>query len=234
MKRFFKWVLLLFLGAIALVVVAIVVFLLSYNAILREVIVHRIRAQTGMNVEIGSFKLGLLSPTIDVRDFTLYNPPGFGGTPLMKIPEIHAEYDRDALKRHEIHITVLRFNLGELDIVKNQAGQTNIFLPAGDLTAQKSGGSSSLAEFNKYSGFKFTGIDKLHVTIGTAKYVDLGNQGNNREQPIGIDDVIIPNVKSPTDLGGLALDVELHSNGFFDFLEGQQSSGVDFLKQFGF
>jgi uncharacterized protein involved in outer membrane biogenesis len=233
-KRIFKWLLRLVLAAIVLVAVAVIVFLLSYNAILREVIIHRIRAQTGMNAEIGSFKLGLFSPTVDIRNFTLYNPPDFGGTPFITIPEIHAEYDRDALRRQEIHLTLLRFNLGELDIVKNQAGSTNIFLSAKGFSAQQTAGGNALAEFRKYSGFHFTGIDSLHVSVGEVKYIDLGNQQNNREQTIGIDDVIIPNVKSPTDLGGLALDVELHSNGFFDFLQGRQNSSADVLKQLGF
>ena len=33
----------------------------------------------------------------DDQNFKLYNPPDFGGTPFLDIPEIHAEYDRAAL-----------------------------------------------------------------------------------------------------------------------------------------
>ena len=80
-----------------------------------------------MDAEIGSVSLGLAEPTMTIQNLKLYNPPDFGGTPFLDIPEIHVEYDRAALARHELHVTLLRFNLGELDIVKNQAGQTNIF-----------------------------------------------------------------------------------------------------------
>ena len=66
---------------------------------------------------------------MEIQNLKIHNSREFGGTPFLDIPEIHVEYDRDALARHEIHFKLLRFNLGELDIVKNQAGQTNIFLP---------------------------------------------------------------------------------------------------------
>src|ERR1017187_7109442 len=158
MKWLFKWLFRLFL----LAVVLIVILLLSLNSILRVWAEHRIRAQTGMAAEIGRFSLSLTEPTGTIQNFKLYNPPSFGGTLFLDIPEIHVEYDRAALARHEIHLTLLRFNLGELDIVKNQAGQTNIFVPNLKSPGGKSGGSgNALANFKKQSGFDFTGIDQL-------------------------------------------------------------------------
>jgi len=170
---------------------------------------------------------------VEIRDLKLFNPPAFGGTPFLDIPEIHVEYDRDALARRELHFRLVRFNLGELDIVKNQAGQTNIFLPSLKSPAQKSGGGNPLADFKKQSGFDFTGIDMLNVSIGKVKYIDLKNPQNNREQTIGIDELVIPNVKSTTDLLGLAADIALRSGGFFDSLVEQKSSGLGVLKQLG-
>jgi uncharacterized protein involved in outer membrane biogenesis len=233
MKRIFKWLIGLFLAAVALVVIAVIVLALSYNSILRAVIERQIRAQTGMDVEIGSMKIALISPTVEIQNIKIHNSRDFGGTPFLDIPEIHVEYDRAALARRELHLTLVRFNLGELDIVKNQAGQTNIFLPGIKLSAQKSGGGNSLADFKKQSGYDFTGIDMLNVSIGKVKYVDLNNQQNNREQTIGIDSLVIPNVKSQTDLLGLAADIALRSNGFFETLLGQKKPGLDLLKQLG-
>jgi hypothetical protein len=116
--------------------------------------------------------------------------------------------------------------------VKNQAGQTNIFMPNLKSSGEKSGGNA-LADFKKKSGFDFTGIDTLNVSVGKVKFIDLQNQNNNREQTIGIDDLVIPNVKSETDLLGLAVDIALHSNGFFDSLVGQKKSGLGALKPLG-
>jgi uncharacterized protein involved in outer membrane biogenesis len=212
-KFVFKWVLRLFILAVVLVVV----FFLSLDSILRVVMENRIRAQTGMDAEIGKFTLGLAEPTVTIKDFKLFNPPSFGGTPFLDIPEIHVEYDRAALAKHEIHVTLLRFNLGELDIVRNEAGQTNIFSIAALPTVKKSGGGGGKS-FAKETGFEFTGIDVLNVSVGTAKYIDLKDPKNNREQKIGIENCVMKNVKTPTDLAGLAVMVALRGGDLFGSL----------------
>ena len=228
-KFIFKWLLRLFI----LAVVLIVIFFLSLNSILRVVIEHNIRAQTGMDAEIGHFKLGLAEPTIEIQNLKIYNPPSFGGTPFLDIPEIHIEYDRTALAKREIHVTLMRFNLGELDIVKNQAGQTNIFTLGLKLPSKKTGGGQPAMNFKKQTGYDFKGIDSLNVSVGKLKYIDLKNPQNNREQEIGLDNCVTPNVKSQTDLAPLAAIIVLRSNGFFDSLVDQKKTGFDVLKQLG-
>jgi uncharacterized protein involved in outer membrane biogenesis len=227
-KFIFKWLFRLFL----LVVVLIVVLLLSYNSILRLVIEHNIRAQTGMDAEIGRFKLRILEPTIEIQDLKIYNSTNFAGTPLLDIPEIHVEYDRAALARKEIHITLLRFNLGEFDIVKNEAGQTNIFSLGVALPSKKSGVAVT-SDLKKQTGYDFKGIDVLNVSVGRAKYIDLKDQRNNREQNIDVENCVMKNVKTPDDLAGLGLLVGLRGGSFFTSLAGQQTSGTDILKLFG-
>jgi len=216
MKRIFKWLLRMFLLAVVLVVI----FILSLDTILRVVIQNRIRAQTGMDAEIGKFTLGLAEPTITIKDFKLFNPPSFGGTPFLDIKEIHVEYDRAALAKSELHITLLRFNLGELDIVKNQTGQTNIFSIAALPSVKKSGGTKS---FTAQTGLAFTGIDVLNVSIGKARFIDLKDPQNNREQIIGIENCITPNVKSQIDIGGLEALIYLRSGDFFTSLVDKKS-----------
>jgi uncharacterized protein involved in outer membrane biogenesis len=206
----FKWALRLFLLAVLL----IVIFLLSLNTIVRVVMEHNIRAQTGMEAEIGRLKLGLAEPTLEIQDLKIYNPPGYGGTPFLDIAEIHAEYDRAALTRKEIHLTLLRFNLAELDIVKSQSGQTNIFSLA--KTPPTKSGTPAAPNFKKQTGYVFAGIDTLNVSFGKAKYIDLKNPNNDREQKIGLSNCVVPNVKSMNDLAGVALLVSLRSNHFFD------------------
>jgi uncharacterized protein involved in outer membrane biogenesis len=211
MKWIFKWLVRLFILAVVLVVV----FFLSLDTIVRLVMENRIRAQTGMDAEIGKFSIGLATPTITIKDFKLFNPPSFGGTLFLDIPEIHVEYDRSALARRELHFTLLRFNLGELDIVKNEAGQTNIFSIAAAPSAKNPGGGPGGKSFIRETGYVFTGIDVLNVSVGTAKYIDLKDQKNNREQTIGIENSVIKNVKAPTDLAGLAVLLALRGGDFF-------------------
>jgi len=227
-KFIFKWLLRLFL----LAVVLIVIFFLSLNSILRVVIEHNIRKQTGMDAEIGRFKLGLLEPTIEIQNLKIYNPPSFGGTPFLDIPEIHVEYDRAALAKREIHITLLRFNLGEFDIVKNQAGQTNVFFLGLALPSKKIGAGKT-ASANFLPKTQFPPIDVLNVSIGTAKYVDLKDQQNNHERNIGIENCIIPNVKSEADLAGLELLIGLRGGPFFKSLVDPKSPAFDILNALG-
>jgi len=220
MKWLFKWLFRLFLLAVVLVVI----LLLSFNSILRIYVQHQIRAQTGMDAEIGRCSLGLVEPTVTIQNFKLFNPPDFGGTLFLNIPEIHVEYDRAALRKHLIHLTLMRFNLGELDVVKNEAGQTNLFslgltLPSARTVSGRKAAELT-ADFKRQTGFDFTGIDVLNVSVGTARFIDLKDQSHNRTQKIDIENCVLKDVKNPTDLAGLALLVALRGGDFFGSLAG--------------
>jgi len=58
----------------------------------------------------------------------------------------------------------------------------------------------------------------LNISIGTVKFIDLKNSRNNRAQKIGIENCVMKNVKSPTDLAGLAVLVALRGGDFFGSL----------------
>lgn len=223
-KWLFKWLFRL----VALAVILVVVLLLSYNALLRVYLERQIRAQTGMDAEIGRLSVSLTEPTMTILNFRLYNPPAFAGTPFLDIREIHIEYDPVALARHELHITLMRFNLGEIDIVKNQAGQTNLFSLGLAVPSRKHGGTAGRS-FTQQTGLEFKGIDVLNVSIGTAKYIDLTNQRNNRTQVIGIQNCVLKNVKSRADLVGLGAFIALRSGDFFTSLHGRKDSQLDLL-----
>jgi hypothetical protein len=218
-RRVFKWV----LRATILVVVLVIILLLSLNSIVRVIMEHNIRAQTGMDAEIGRVELGLTKPTLEIRDLKIYNPPSFGGTLFLDIAEIHAEYDRVALAEKKIHLTLLRFNLAELDVVKSQNGYLNLDTMA---KAPKTKSHPAAApNFKKQTGYDFKQIDMLNVSFNKVKYIDLKSPANNREQTIGLQNCVVPNVKSANDLAGLAFLIGLRSNHFFDpFIAQSQNS----------
>ncbi len=231
-----KFVFKCLLGLFVLAVVLAVVFFLSLDSILRVMIQHNIRAQTGLVAQIGKFHLGLLEPVVEIKHLQLFNSAEFGGAPFLNIPEIHVEYDRSALKKGELHILLLRFNLGELDIVKNQAGQTNLFALGVALPTKKSAAGShgeELAAFKNQTGLDFKGIDVLKVSVGTAKYIDLQDPQNNHEQKFGIENQVVNQVKTTADLTGLAALVALRGGDFFGSLVDQKSSGLDVFKLLG-
>jgi hypothetical protein len=186
-----------------ILIVLIIVGVLSFNTILKALTEKHIRDATGMDAEIGDFSFGLLTPTMTLRNLRIYSSPDFGGMPFLNIPELHVDYDRAALRKHQLHITLLRFNLDEIDIVKNHAGQTNIFsiLSAAQINPNGPGGGKA---FTQRTGLHFAGIDVLNISIGKAKFIDLADQKKDRTLPINIQNFIVKNVKSPTDLAGLA------------------------------
>lgn len=184
-------------------VVLIIVGVLYFNTILKALTEKHIRDATGLDAEIGQYTFGLLTPTISIQDLKLYNTPEFGGMPFVTIPELHMDYDRAALRKRQLHLTLLRINLDEMDVVKNQAGLTNILsmLSAAQINPNGRGGGK---EFTKRTGFQFTGIDVLNISIGKVKFYDLSNQRLNRTLPIDIENFVVKDVKSPVDLAPLA------------------------------
>ena len=211
-----RWVIKWVFRLIVLAVVLVAVFLLSLNTLLRILVEHNIRAQTGMDAEIGRFQLGLTEPTITVQDLNIFNPPSFGGTLFMRIPEIHVEYDRQALARRQLHFTLVRFNLGEVCIVKNQRGQTNLFsMGLNPKSASLGNGDKVMDTLKQQTGLSFTGVDSLNVSVGTFKFIDLQNRAKDRTQVVGLDNQVLMNVRRPEDLMGLEVLVALRSGDFF-------------------
>jgi hypothetical protein len=236
-KSIFKWGLRLGLVAVLLAVV----FVLSLDSILRVVVEHNFRQQTRLRAEIGKFHLGLTQPVLEIKQLRLYNSPAFGGAPFLVIPEIYVEYDRAALARNEIHLTRLRFNLGELEIVKSLDGQTNLLALGVTLPAKPvngAGAKQALGDLKRQTGLDFKGIDCLTVSVGSFRYVDLQNRKNDQEQVIGVENLTLTNVVSPADLAGLGLLVGLRSGDFFKPMlapgdAGAGAAAQDLLKLLG-
>jgi len=202
MKWLFKWIFRLVLLLIALIV-ALVWF---KDAILKALVERQIRVQTGMDVKIGKFSAGILSPVVNIENFKLYNPPEFGGTPFLDIRELHVEYDRGALAGRRLHFTLLRLNLADLNVVKNDAGHTNL---TGVRWKTPSRGAGRRDEL------QFPIIDVLNLSVGKARFMDLKNPRHNREYRPNLQNQIFKDVKSADDLNGILFIIWLRSGGGF-------------------
>jgi hypothetical protein len=179
-----------------------IIVLANRDWIVKQLAERQIRVATGLEPEIGDFSFSVLEPKLTLNNFRLYSTAEFGGALFLDVPELHIEYDHAALRRHELHITLMRVNLHEVDVVKNQAGATNIMSAINTMMPRKSGGGGrTVAPLN---GYKFTGIDLLNLSVGAAKFVDLKDQRRNRMVVIGIENQIYTNVVSPANLPGLS------------------------------
>ena len=114
MKRLIRAALYLFIILVVLVVAAV----LLLNTIAKQVVESRMRAGTGMETRIGLIDIGLLSPTITIENFKLYNTPDFGGSVFIDMPELHLEYDPRAIRSGKLHFKLVRLNLAEVALVR--------------------------------------------------------------------------------------------------------------------
>ncbi len=206
MRRLFKWA----IRIIVLVVVVVVLLLVFKDTILRMVAEHQIRAETGMDVKIGHISSGLFSPVLTIENLKLYNTAEFGGTEFLIIPELHIEFDADALAAQKLRVKLARFNLAELDVVKNKAGQTNIVTMLARMPKGK------LAPHGIHLGGKkleFESIDVLNLSIGRMRFIDLKDRNNDRDVVINADNQVFNNIKTEGDVYSIMFLIWLRSGG---------------------
>jgi len=157
-----------------------------------------------MDVKIGKFSAGVLSPVVNIENFKLYNPPEYGGTPFLDIPELHIKYDRVALAYRVLHIKLLRLNVAELNVVRNDAGHTNLTNLRWKATSRGSGRRDAIL---------FPVIDVLNLSVGKARFMDLKDPRHNREYLPNLQNQIFKNVESEDDAKGILFMIWLRSGG---------------------
>jgi uncharacterized protein involved in outer membrane biogenesis len=223
MKFLFKWVRRILLLLVVLVVLAVV----FKNAIIKTLIQQRLRAQTGMEARIGKLEVGLVSSVIHIENFKLYNNADFGGSVFVSLPEIHVEYDPAALGSRQLHLKLLRLNLAEFNLVRNEAGRTNITeLQQRVRRSGRGAGENSLWKFKQQ--LDFTGIDTLNVSLGKIRFSDLKTPANSWALDLGLQNRVLKNVKSEADLRHALLFALFQDNlaeGVLDLLKGNSSGG---------
>lgn len=185
-----------------LLIVLVVALVLLKDTIIKAVAERSIRSETGLEARIGKFEVGLFSPTVTIEDFTLYNSAKFGGAPFVVIPELHVEYDRTAIASRKLHLTLVRFNLAQVNIVQGKDGRLNYQELQAELEKTSSEKKSKPAA-------DFTGIDTLNLSLGNVKYTSLMPGGQTWDRNLGIQHEILQNVRSASDLNALVLKVIL-------------------------
>jgi uncharacterized protein involved in outer membrane biogenesis len=198
LRWFFRAV--LALAALALIVA--VAGILLADTLAREILVSRLRSRTGMEVKISAVHVGLLSPTLSIEGFKLYNSADFGGSLCVDVPECHLEYDPAALRSRQLHLTLMRLNLAEFSVVWDKQGRMNF-----DTIKEKSKKASLLKK--QPDRFKFAGVDILNVTLGKFRLSNLAS-GRTEVIDFGLKNQVLRNVKTEADLAPLGLGMALY------------------------
>jgi len=112
---------------LVLILVLIAVFMALKDNVAKGVVTRGVRIITGLDMSIGSLKVGVLRPVIIVNDLKLYNPPGYKDRVMAEIPRIYIDYELGSLFFYKtIYIKELRFYMKEFNVIKNEKGELNI------------------------------------------------------------------------------------------------------------
>ena len=188
MKFLVRWifrilVIVLVLGAVAI---------LCKDVLLKELAEKRLRDATGLDVHIARIEFGLFSPVLHAEGIRLYNPPEFGGGLFIDLPELHVEYDRDALSERRLKLHLVRVNLAEIDIVDLPDGRSNVDVIQQNMKLRPR--PPSLAEVT------FDGLETLNLTLGEVRQYNLGAQDQAQVTHLGIKNEVFKGLKTETDV----------------------------------
>ena len=188
-KRLWRWGL-----CAALICVALCATLaLLKDSLAKSYFQRRLKQEIGLEVSVENLHLGLLSPTMTLRNLKILNSEDFGGSPLLDIPEVKLEYAPGELLSGTMHFRQLRFELAGIHVVKNKSGKMNV------AWAEENDPASELNSVQRKAGLEFKGIDQLNLTLGKIVYSDLQNPANNQEYDLGVKNEVVTNIKSESD-----------------------------------
>jgi hypothetical protein len=201
-KFVFRWAFRLLL----LVLVLGIGFFLLKDNIARNLTEERIRRETGFDAKIGKLEVSLFAPRVRLENVLLYNPPEFGGSLFLDIPDLHVEYDRNRLAMGKLHLKLLRLNLREVHIVESAQGRTNLVE-----ILHKTAPELLVAKPGSAGGYVFDGIDTLNLSVGTVRYTNLRLPKRNQLAKLDMRDDLTQNLHSEQDFTAILFKVLLRA-----------------------
>lgn len=217
MPRWLRIGLKIVLGGLAVLLTLLLVGLLSFDWIVKRTIQSRVNASGVAEVEIGSLNIGLLRPHLEVRDLKVYGQSQFGGVQLLDLPELRVEYDREALNRQELKLRLVRIRLNELTLMDGFAGgQTNMFQRMQGYSELVVAYTNRMSELtnrvdldraHRVGNATFRGIDRLELTLGRVRFVDVKDPLSEKVAALNINRRVMTNIADLPGLAPLAMEL---------------------------
>lgn len=226
-KWIFRWTFRLFL----LFLLLVIAFFLLLDTFARELVEYQLGNQTGMETRVGKVHVGLLHPEVTIENLVIYNSADFGGSPFIEMPELHVEYDRDALLAHKLRCRLLRFNLSHINVVEDKKGRRNFDVlqsKTSTLLPPKTPPKGK-AKTTQTSDIQFAGIDTLNLSLGKVTYLRMADPSKPDEFKLNVDHQVFTGIKSEQDFQS-ALMVSVLKGGVNLFQSG--ASGQTLLQLF--
>ncbi|MDD4955161.1 MAG: hypothetical protein PHP17_03885 [Candidatus Omnitrophica bacterium] len=211
---------------IIVLIILIVALLLAKDFIIKASVEKGVEVVTGLKLSIGNLNVGILKPTVEIKNLKLFNPENFPDKIMIDMPEIYVNYDLPAIIGGTIHLPEVRLGLKEFFVVKNSSGEVNLNALKSVQAQKKGAAKPSGKPEGKAPNIK---IDKLVLSIGKVIYKDYskGATPSIKEYDINLNEVYT-NVNDPYQLASLIvvkalLGTPIASLANFD-LKGLQNS----------
>jgi len=111
---------------LGIVAISLVCFTIFKNLIIKSVVTTVASRIIGAPVHMDGFSLDILSSTIHISGFKMYNPSGFPEGILVSCPKIKVIYDGAALFKQKRHFLIVEIELKEMGLTKNKEGKLNV------------------------------------------------------------------------------------------------------------
>ncbi len=195
-KKLLYWV----IGISAALLVLVIAIIMLVDPIMKKVTERRIKEQTGLQAEIGRLRIKFNPASVNLSDIKIHNPKEFGESLLLDIPEFFLEVDGEQARLGKLRFKEIRFNLKELNVIKNKDGRFNHqALDKDKLTNSISSAGLSSTVTKSARGLQFAGIEKLYLTLGKMNYIDLREPSRNEAISLGVTNEVFEHIKSEQD-----------------------------------
>jgi len=124
---------------------------------------------TGAPATINNFSMSIIKQTVAIKDFKLYNPPGFPREVLVDIPTIRVALVLGDILKKKIHFKKIEIALKELVIIKDEDGKLNVDALKVAEEPQKPKEETAQKQAAEQMPIQ---IDVLKLTIGKIIYKD--------------------------------------------------------------
>ncbi|MDD5195095.1 MAG: AsmA family protein [Candidatus Omnitrophica bacterium] len=158
---------------VILIIILVAFFAIGFfkDAIIKSFVTASLEKTLGAPVKIEGFSLGIVSQSVRISGFKIYNPENFEKGVLADLPVINAQCNISELLNKKIHLINLEIELKELLIEKNKEGKLNVdSLKVAQKEAKESKESKASAEMALR-------IDTLKLGIGKIIYKDFKASG---------------------------------------------------------
>jgi hypothetical protein len=201
-------------GIVGMLLLAAILFAwLGLDWFVKRQIETGFRRSGEINVEIGGLDIGLLRSRLRLENVQVFTESNFGGVKVLDLPELHLEYDRSALSQQRFHGRLLRIHIKELTLIDGMNSATNNMTmleeftqSAADWTNAPAGGSQRMG-----GRMEFAGLDRLELTLGQVRFVDLRDASADRVALLSIKNRVLTNITTLQDFLPLLVDLSVRS-----------------------